>query len=178
MIRVSINLVFIFLVIYGCQKPNLSTFYYQANTKKSVHQYKLVKTEPLDTINHYEVYEYLDANWIPTEKTTKRRIRTLISDSILYSNNLEFLIDRTVGKCHTFNFHLEEEFLLWDYTACLIRNVEDTTINGISVQSCSVYSFAKNGEVVEKVIFDWNNRVLVELVDINTEASVRLVKVE
>lgn len=178
MIKVSISLVLSLLLLYGCQKPTPTTFYYQANTKKSVHQYKLVKTESLDTINDYEVYEYLDANWIPTEKTTKRTIKTLISDSILYSNNLEFLIDRKVGKCHTFNFHLEEEFPLWDYTACLIRNVEDTTINGISVQACSVYSFAKNGEVVEKVVFDWTNRVLVELVDINTEASVRLMKVE
>lgn len=178
MIKVSISLVLSLLLLYGCQKSNPTIFYYQFDTIKSKHQYKIVRTQSLDTVEYYVVYDHLDSNYAATTRTTKRVITKPITDSVVYYNNLEFSTNRTVGNCHTFNFYLEEEFPLWDYTACLIRNVEDTVINGITIKSCSVYDFKKYGEVEERVIFDWTNRVLVEQVDLDTKASVRLMKIE
>lgn len=173
-IEINISLIFsiIMLLFVGCNQSQKQTvFCYQLDES----QYRIILDEQNDSIRYYKIQDFLDENFEGTSQTTVEHYKVELTDSIISCRNLEFLKERIVGKCHTFNFNLDADFPLWDYTSCLIRNVQDTVINEVAIASCGVYQLIKDDEMKSIVIFDWINYVLVQHINLETKASLQLV---
>jgi hypothetical protein len=181
--RLSIlnGLVFLMsLLLVACSDRNYTSFYFKVNDDEFGDRYhKMTRVEHADTADYYHLSYLLDSNFNKTQESgNEAMVEVSIIDSIIDYEQIEFSLSRMVGTCHVFNDSKNQD-TIWDQTTCLIRNIKDTVINGIPIRDCSVYNLQREGEITELLIFDWTNRVVLEIINLDTKKRLlELVMVE